>query len=165
MTTADLAARILNDRAGPDDVIIVNPWYAATSFNYYYSGKAPFFSIPPIENYQIQHADLVAAKLSDPNAIEPLKRKISTALSTGHLVWFVGGLQLQLANWQTAKWVPDTSGTLPERRTRAILLWNAEIGQEVQPYLGGASRVPLGAAANSYENLSLTVINPNVVTH
>jgi hypothetical protein len=89
-TNMDIAALTLEKSAGKNDLIVVNPWYAAISFQRYYHGKATFTTIPPIEDHKIHRYDLIKAQMVSSNPIEPVLSGISKTLKTGGAVWVIG---------------------------------------------------------------------------
>jgi len=89
-TNIDVVAATLSDSSQGDDFIILNPWYIGISFLRYYHGSAPFMTIPNIEDLSIHRYDLVKSKMAGTAPLEPIFKKISTALSAGHTVWLVG---------------------------------------------------------------------------
>jgi hypothetical protein len=93
-TNVDLAAQIVTERAGPNDLAIVAPWPFGISFNRYYHGAGRWMTIPNIEEHRIHRYDLVKAKMISEHPIDDLTEAIRTTLTSGNRVWFVGGLNL-----------------------------------------------------------------------
>jgi hypothetical protein len=93
-TNIDIAASTLEKSAGKDDLIIVNPWYLAVSFQWYYHGIASFTTIPPIEDHTIHRFDLVKAKMASADTIEQVLSEISRTLKSGGSVWVVGWISI-----------------------------------------------------------------------
>jgi hypothetical protein len=93
-TNMDIIASKLEQLAGKDDLILVNPWYLSISFQYYYHGLAPFTTLPPIEDYKIHRYDLIKAKMASADPIEPVLSEISRTLKSGNSVWVVGWIEI-----------------------------------------------------------------------
>jgi hypothetical protein len=89
-TNGDLIAAQLSQNAGPDDLIIVNPWYCGITFGHYYRGIAPWTTLPSLEDYRFHRYDLLKSKLQMTNVIEPVLKQVETTLRSGHRVWVVG---------------------------------------------------------------------------
>jgi hypothetical protein len=89
-TNGDLVAAEVSQKAGPDDLVIVHPWYYGLTFAYYYRGTAPWTTLPPLADYRFHRYDLLKAELQKTNAIEPVLEQVKTTLSSGHRVWLVG---------------------------------------------------------------------------
>ncbi len=89
-TNGDLVAALISQRALPNDLIIVHPWYYGISFAHHYRGTAPWTTLPPLADYRFYRYDLLKAALQKTKAIEPVLEKVKTTLSSGHRVWLVG---------------------------------------------------------------------------
>ncbi len=91
-TNVDVIARSLSVRAGPQDLILVYPWYCGVTFNRYYSGKAAWLTLPPLADYRLHRYDLVKEKLAASEPIQPALERIQKTLSAGNNVWIAGEL-------------------------------------------------------------------------
>jgi hypothetical protein len=89
-TNGDLLAAYVTKNAGPDDLIIVNPWYYGLTFAYYYHGAAKWTTLPPIADYRFHRYDLIKEKLQTPRAIEPVLQQAEKTLRNGYRIWIVG---------------------------------------------------------------------------
>ncbi len=67
-TNVDLVAQRLTKEAGPDDFIIVTPWYCGITFDRYYKGPASWDTLPPLKDHSIHRYDLVREKMRDTRA-------------------------------------------------------------------------------------------------
>jgi hypothetical protein len=90
-TTVDLLARNLQRYAGADDLIIVNPWFLAPSFSWYYHGRTRWMTLPELSEKRIHRYDLIKAKMEESDAISDVKSAISKTLQSGNRVWLLGG--------------------------------------------------------------------------
>jgi hypothetical protein len=91
-TNVDLVAAQMN-AVQAQDLIIVRPWYMGISFARYYTGSAPWMTVPPIEFHQFHRYDLIRIQAERPNpneVLQPLLEKISATLKSGHAVWLIG---------------------------------------------------------------------------
>ncbi|HTL31227.1 MAG TPA: hypothetical protein VL282_18490, partial [Tepidisphaeraceae bacterium] len=78
MTNVDLVGPILEQEAGPDDLIIVRPWYTGVSFERYYHGKTPWMTLPDFPSHRYHRYDIVKQMMRDPDsALDPLYAAIS----------------------------------------------------------------------------------------
>jgi hypothetical protein len=93
-TNVDVAARAVTERAAPNDLIVVSPWPFGISFQRYYSGTAPWITIPNIADHRVHRYDLMKAKMISSHPVEDVADAIRKALMSGNRVWFVGGLNL-----------------------------------------------------------------------
>jgi len=92
-TTVDLLAKNLQRYAGPDDLIIVNPWFLGPSFSWYYQGQTRWMTLPELTEKRIHRYDLIKAKMEETDAISDLKLAIAKTLQSGNRVWLLGGAQ------------------------------------------------------------------------
>ena len=63
-TNIDLIAAQLREQAGPNDLILVYPWYCGITFNRYYHGAAPWTTLPALSDPRIHRYDLLKEKLA-----------------------------------------------------------------------------------------------------
>ena len=91
-TNIDIVARKLEQEAGRNDLIVVNPWSLGISFQWYYHGAARWLTLPNISDHQIHRYDLLKEKMMSASPIEDVKREIGATLQRGHRVWVVGSL-------------------------------------------------------------------------
>ena len=92
-TTVDLLAKGLQRYAGPDDLIIVNPWFLGPSFSWYYHGQTRWMTIPELSEKRIHRYDLIKTKMEERDPIADIRSAISKTLQSGNRVWLVGGAQ------------------------------------------------------------------------
>lgn len=98
----DNVAHQLEKEAGPNDLIVVNPWPLGISFSRYYHGATPWVTIPPIEDHRIHRYDLVKSKMRE---VDPLREVFSTVrqtLQSANRVWIVGGARPPEENLPTS---------------------------------------------------------------
>ncbi len=91
-TNMDFIAPALCEQAGPDDLIILHPWYYGISFDRYYKGKTPWTTIPDLADHRFHRYDLLKIKMVTATPVQPVLDKITATLQSGHRVWIVGGL-------------------------------------------------------------------------
>ena len=89
-TNVDGVARMLNTNAEKNDLIVVDPWYIAVSFQRYYTGSIPWTSMPPMVGVGIHRYDLLKAKMMSENPAQPILDQMARTLKSGNRVWFVG---------------------------------------------------------------------------
>jgi hypothetical protein len=93
-TNLDLLAKNLQTYAHDGDLIIVNRWFLAPGFNWYYRGTARWMTMPELSEKRIHRYDLLIAKMQSPDALAGIRVAISETLQSGNRVWLVGGAQL-----------------------------------------------------------------------
>jgi len=94
-TNIDLAAAYLQDKAAPQDYVVVTPWYLGISFNRYYHAPANWDTLPPVADHATHRFDLVpASDLEKTRAMQPVLDRIASTLQAGHQVWVVGWMSV-----------------------------------------------------------------------
>jgi hypothetical protein len=93
-TNLDLLAKNLQNYVRADDLIIVNRWFLAPGFSWYYHGPAHWMTLPELSEKRIHRYDLLIAKMQSANALDDIRSAISQSLQAGNRVWLVGGAQL-----------------------------------------------------------------------
>lgn len=93
-TDLDLIARNLQKYARDTDLIIVNRWFLAPGFSWYYHGRARWMTLPELSEKRIHRYDLLIAKMQTADALADIRSAISETLQAGNRVWLVGGAQL-----------------------------------------------------------------------
>jgi hypothetical protein len=92
-TNVDVIAAHLERSADKDDLVVVNPWSTAITFDRYYHGAAPWVSIPDLSDHLAHRMDLLRDKLLDPGAMGPIERRMAACLGSGRRLWVVGTLR------------------------------------------------------------------------
>jgi hypothetical protein len=93
-TNLDLLAKNLQNYVRADDLIIVNRWFLAPGFSWYYRGPAHWMTLPELSEKRIHRYDLLITKMRSPDALTDIRSAISQCLQSGNRVWLVGGAQL-----------------------------------------------------------------------
>lgn len=92
-TTMDILARGLERYARAEDLIVVNPWFLAPSFSWYYHGQLRWMTVPELSERRIHRYDLMKARMEMADGLADLYSVISQTLQAGNRVWLVGGAQ------------------------------------------------------------------------
>lgn len=88
-----IAARVAAG-AGPGDLVVVNPWFVAITFDRYYRGAAGLRTVPPLDDHAVHRYDLVKTLMTAADPITPLLDELRTTLEGGHRVWYVGPIDV-----------------------------------------------------------------------
>jgi len=90
LTNVDLVAHRLGQLAGPDDFVVVSPWFMGISFARYYRYSTGWSTIPPLDDLRIHRYDLFKQAMSSNNPIQPVLERAAATLKSGHRLWVVG---------------------------------------------------------------------------
>lgn len=91
LTDIDVLARKLEQEAGPNDLIVVNPWHFAPSFYRYYHGGTPWITVPTMSEHRVHRYDLMKEKMVQADPLSDVRSAIQQSLQAGNRVWIVGG--------------------------------------------------------------------------
>lgn len=89
-TNVDLLCPQLAAEAGPDDLVVVSPWYCGITFQRYFKGPAQWETAPPLTDHSLARYDLVHEQMRKSGVMQPLIERAEAALRAGHRVWLVG---------------------------------------------------------------------------
>jgi hypothetical protein len=92
-TNIDQLAAYLAANADPADLIFVHPWYCGVTFQRYYHGRAPWLTVPPLEDHRIQRFDLLKEQMLRGDPMPPVIERCTHVLASGHRLWLVGLFQ------------------------------------------------------------------------
>ncbi len=94
-SNVDLIAAKLCKLADKQDLVVVAPWHQGISFQRYYTGAAPWMTVPPIAFHKFHRYDLIKPLMIMPDQNEPIRpllRRIDETLRSGRRVWVAGVL-------------------------------------------------------------------------
>jgi hypothetical protein len=90
LTNVDLVTRAIAQRAEKSDLVIVDNYFYAISFNRYYHGQAPWLAVPDVNDLSLHRWDLLTDMMRRPCPIQPTLERIDQTLQSGHNVFVVG---------------------------------------------------------------------------
>jgi hypothetical protein len=157
MTNIDQIAAHLEKNAGPNDLIVVYPWYCGVSFNRYYKGTTPWKTIPELEDHRFHRYDLLKIRLQQVDALRVVHETIRRTLQSGSSVWLVGGLPPPVRGEQRAPVLPPA----PEGPQRWFdepynYSWGRQTAEFIETTAGTTETVPLPEGRfMRYENAPL----------
>jgi hypothetical protein len=157
-TNIDLIAAVLRAQAGPDDLILVHPWYYGISFERYANGKTPWLTIPDLADHRFHRYDLFKLKMQMENPLQPELDRIAATLQSGHRVWIIGWLPF-------ARTPPPDLGTAPNQFTGWLdepysQAWGESAGYLVSAHVEQVKAIPVASSncVSDFENLPLVMV-------
>ncbi len=90
LTNVDLTTTAVAERAGPEDLVVVDNYFYGISFYRYYQGKAPWVSVPEVNDFTLHRWDLLTDSMRRPRPIQTVLDRIDQTLKAGHDVYVVG---------------------------------------------------------------------------
>jgi hypothetical protein len=158
MTNVDRVARYLEESAGPEDLILVNPWFYGVSFHRYYQGEAKWMTVPGIEDHQIHRYDLLKARMASPEPLGDVARAVRRTLRSGRRVWLVGNLETPPDGGPPPVWGPAPKGSPWGWRDAPYTgSWSLQVGALLRQRSVRERRIDLTdlGPVNPFENLSI----------
>ena len=156
-TNLDLLARNLQTYAHNGDLIIVNRWFLAPGFSWYYHGPARWMTLPELSEKRIHRYDLLIAKMQSVDALADIRSAIVETLQSGNRVWLVGGAQV------SQQGEPLTLAPAPDPKYgwdsgMYDYAWATQLGALLQQHVvDGEVVLPPLAGVNSNENVPLLI--------
>jgi hypothetical protein len=155
----DLIADTLEKNAGPDDLIVVSPFYMLVGWGYHNRKIATrWTSLPPIPPDETSRPfPHMKAAMASENPIAPVLDAVTATLKAGKRVWLVGQFSFTLPD----KPRPPLSRA-PNPRYGWMFgpyarSWSMELGHLMQSHVTGGGRVPINRSiqVNPLENVDL----------
>jgi hypothetical protein len=154
LTDIDIVAHKLEQEAGPNDLIVLNPWSFAPSFYRYYHGSTPWITVPAMSEHRIHRYDLMKSKTMETDPLSDVRSAIQQTLQSQHRVWIVGGAQPPDENMPRLGPAPN-----PYFGWAGYMnFWSMELGSFLNAHAtaGEIALEPM-AGVNSEENVPLLV--------
>ncbi|MEA2563144.1 MAG: mannosyltransferase [Acidobacteriota bacterium] len=147
MTNVDLVAARIAAEAGPEDLVVVAPWYMGVSYARYVRGATPWMTLPDLSDHGRHRFDLLKARMEESEPLANVLGKIEQALRSGHRVWVAGSVE-----------IPPPGAPEPAHILEA---WSQQLGAFLRGHAtqGGRVPVPWNGPVNGYEHLDLLVFS------
>ena len=158
-TNVDLVAQRLTKEAGPDDFIIVSPWYYGITFDRYYKGPASWKTLPPLKDHSTHRYDLVREQMQKKDAIQPVLDQMAATLRAGHRVWVVGTMDIPKAGAPMPTDLPPVPSSYSGSELRYTGNWTSQVAQFLSDHSGQFYQeyYTTNQNVNPAENLKLSV--------
>jgi hypothetical protein len=160
-TNVDVVSQIVAYEAGPQDLVLIDPFFNSPSFDYYYHGRAAWSTLPmtvPGPILGICPFDAIRPLMSAPKSIAPTLAKIEATLAAGHRLWIVGELATP-PDGRPAEapppFRPRPDWTIDDYSWN----WSLQVSHQLRTRARTASRiaVPVAHPVSPLEEVSLTV--------
>jgi hypothetical protein len=158
MTNADLVARHLEEHAGDQDLVLVNPWFLGVSFHRYYQGKARWETIPALEDHRMHRYDLLKARMATAGPLRDVLGAVRQTLRSGHRVWLVGSYTVPPRGQRPPVLGPAPGGSQWGWRDAPYSIsWSLQLGAFLRnnAMQNREVHVPVDGPVSGFENLKL----------
>jgi hypothetical protein len=161
LTNVDLAAAVIAREAGPDDLVVVMPWYCGITFQRYYSGRAPWITLPDFDDHRFHLHGEVAEKMKRGNAaVGPELARIEHTLDAGGRVWIVGAPRAPKPGERVPELPRAPDGAPALRAAPYLEAWELQFGALLRNRARSIEGVTLpdAGAVSYHESLPLVVV-------
>ncbi len=93
-SNVDLVAAIVRREVSDGDLVVIQDVWDAITFNRYYSGRAHWMTVPPIDSHKVHRNDLVLDEMKQADAMATVIEEANRVLRSGHTVWSLGDLPI-----------------------------------------------------------------------
>lgn len=159
MTNVDQVAEMLERRAGPRDLIVVNPWFYGVSFHRYYQGPARWMTLPEMEDHRMHRYDLFKARMTSVDPLRDVRFAVRKALRSGRRVWLVGVYDPPPEGQKPPVLAPAPGGPWGWRDGPYAISWSRQLGHYLSGNAFGEEMVhdPAGSRVSGFENVPVRV--------
>jgi hypothetical protein len=137
----DFIAHTIEANEQPGDIVIVNPFTDAITFQRYYRGVNEYISVPPLKDLTLHRWDEVLEQMRVGNAMAPALEKMRVALRSGRRIWLVTNMDIT-----SVKQAPPPVAPLDPQNPRPLgyflFAWSRELTYELQAHATGLAVVP-----------------------
>lgn len=156
-SNVDLIASVLELKAAPGDLVVMQDAWEGITFDRYYHGPARWLTVPPIDSHKVHRTDLVMEEMSRRDPMSPVLREITDTLRDGHTVWLAGNMPV-IRPKQLPSNPPPPPG-LPTKWWLGAYLyyWNIQVSADLLDHAQQkqVERIPMKSSVSYFENLSL----------
>ena len=160
LTNVDVLSAEIAGIADKDDLIVVDRYFYAISFNRYYHGQARWLSAPDLPDVNLHRWDLLTEVMRHPQPIAPIIDQIQQTLRAGHNVFIVGYAQINWAAGPPADLPPAPRGSLGWTLWPYVGTWTRQIDYAAQEHAEHGVILPVDChqPVSSGENLKVLVL-------
>lgn len=161
LTNVDLTTMQIETLATPDDLVVVDNYFYAISFNRYYRGRAPWVTVPNTGGMSLHRWDLLTGSMREVDPIRPVLERIDATLRAGHHVFVVGFAPLGHAPAEPPSLPPAPAGTSGWTLWGYMGRWTSQIAYTSQTHAekGGVLEVPCTQPISVVENVRAVVVS------
>ncbi len=157
MTNIDLLADRVEGAAAPEDLVLVTQWYFGVSFQRYYSGRAPWMTLPDLADHRFHRYDLFKARMMEPDPIRNVLEAVGRTLRSGHQVWLVGGVAVPPPGLAPMTLPPAPNSRYGWMDVPYRDAWSQQLGAFLRDHAiqGGVIEIPTENPVSAFEDVPL----------
>ncbi len=143
LTNVDLIAKELTSRANPDDLIVLTGFWSGLTFNRYYHGPTKWRSLPDLADFSVYRWDRVMEEMSKPEPLLAVFQEIEKTLRSGHRVFLVGSIVMQLPQTSPEPLPPAPQSIYGWDLERYMANWQTQLGYYLEHHALHGDPVPV----------------------
>ncbi len=121
---------------------MVAPWPYGVPFSYYYKGRAPWTTLPPLADNTIHRYDLMKAAIEKPDeAVRPVFERVEATLRAGGRVWIVGRIDSTDPGKPPLVPAPAPDPRFGWDEASYMIAWERLLGDFLQAHAAGAQAI------------------------
>jgi hypothetical protein len=158
-TNIDLIASRLRVSAGPDDMILVYPWYCGATFQRYFNGQTFWSTLPPQVDPGLQDKGVFKQHMMSVEPNRSVMDRLVRTLESGNRVWLVGGLPFRPTGEPPPAAPPAPNAPWGWNHDAYSTVWGMHAGHLIQTRALRRMILPpvFEGAVNPYEMLHVVV--------
>ena len=162
MTNVDKAALAIEHLAGPNDQVVLDPWYLGVSFDRYYHGTAPWVMLPSVGFSRFHRYDWIMPFMLEADqlaAVHTALEKARTCLRNGGTLYLVSENRFGSAKpvpLRRAAMLPEEGWKSPAYQKQWSGLLRHELAQRARTI--SALELAEESRVSWYESLKVTAI-------
>lgn len=156
----DIVADLLERQAGPEDLIVLQPFTDGITFQRYFNGPTKWMTIPVLEDLTLHRWDHMMDQLRRPDAIRPVLDNVARTLHRGNKVWVISTYPI----FAQEKRPPPVRPLQPGDQRRLgnfVSGWAALLVHQLQTHAASMSGVmlPGDQTVNPYEDAHIVMFS------
>ena len=142
-SNVDRIAAQVSAQSRPGDLVIVSPWYLGIPFSRYYTGAAPWQTVPRLADTRVHRIDLMKQAMQRPEIIDASLAAVDSTLRRGGTVWMVGGLP-RVAPGVSYRRAPEAPAPGIGWSLRAYTaIWSSIVLESIRDHATSVESVPI----------------------
>lgn len=143
LTNVDLLANAIAGHAQAEDLVIVDYYLYAISFQRYYHGKAPWVSVPNLSDATLHRWDLLKEAMDQTHVTQQILVRIDDTLRAGHEVYVVGLAPPNRASVIPADLPPASRNTFGWNLWPYVRRWTDQVAYTAQAHSTMGTVIPV----------------------
>jgi hypothetical protein len=143
LTNIDLTADEVARHAQPNDLVVVDYYFYAISFQRYYHGHAPWLAVPNLADVSLHRWDLLGQSMERRQPVQSVLRCIDRTLQAGHDVYIVGLTPPNNASAAPPDLPPASQSTFGRILWPYVRRWTSQVAYAAHTHAAREAMIPI----------------------